>query len=395
MPEGSKLRRYDLYAPLNQHATKEIPYSDAVELLTVRLLGAMSAIVLFGILLILGATTNAAIFLTIAYFFGTQVFSVSMIFVSYAPVLFFTLISYLTLLRRRENLSIRVLSIAGFFAGAAMLCEYTATIATSGLFLYALFHSKRRLSSIAFLIGAALPLSLFLFYTINVLGRPAIPYYYEANESFRAGMSQGLLGIKTFNPTVLYLLTFGRYRGLFYHSPFLLLTIAGWVAMWRYLPRRSDLVLSIMIVISYLLFNASYYLWWGGFTNGPRHLIVSIPFLIFPLVSLWNFSKTGRALIVAGAALAILFNTLPAMVDAQLPQGYPSKILFKPDIEFPYIDPLWEFGIKQLTNKIAVNPGIFLGFKGVWSILPLALFWVVVYWLLMQTVRTDKTLNTK
>jgi Dolichyl-phosphate-mannose-protein mannosyltransferase len=365
----------------------------AVELFTVRLLGALSAIVLFRILLILGATTEAALFLTISYFFGTQVFSVSMIFVSYAPVLFFTLLSYLTLLRYRENLSVRVLSIAGFFAGAAMLCEYTATIANFGLFLYALFHSKRRLSSIAFLLSAALPLSLFLLYTINVLGRPAIPYYYEANESFRVGMSQGFLGIKTFNPTVLYLLTFGGYRGLFYHSPFLLLAIAGWVAMWRYLPRRSDLLLSIMIVISYLLFNASYYLWWGGFTNGPRHLILSIPFLIFPLVSLWNFSKAGRTLIVAAAAFAILFNTLPAMVDAQLPQGYSSTFLFKPEIKFPYMDPLWEFGIKKLTHKIAVNPGIFLGLKGVWSSLPLALFWVVVSWMLMQTVRTDQTLK--
>jgi len=191
----------------------------------------------------------------------------------------------------------------------------------------------------------------------------------------------------------LYLLTFGPYRGLFYHSPFLLLAIAGWVAMWPYHPRRSDLLLSIMIVISYLLFNASYYLWWGGFTNGPRHLIASIPFLIFPLVSLWNFSKAGRALIVAGATLAILFNTLPAMVDAQLSQGYSSTFLFKPEIGFPYIDPLWEFGIKQLTNKIAVNVGIFLGLKDVWSILPLALFWVVVSWLLMQTVRTDQTLK--
>jgi hypothetical protein len=366
-----------------------------VELFTVRLLGAVSAIVLFWILLIFGASTKAAPFLTLAYFFGTQVFSVSMIFVSYVPALFFILISYLTLLRDRENLSVRVLSIAGFFSGAAMLCEYMATIATSGLFLYALYHSKRRLSSIAFLVGAALPLSLFLFYTINVLGRPAIPYYYEAKESFRAGMSRGLLGIEAFNPTVLYLLTFDRYRGLFYHSPFLLLTIAGWVAMWRYPSRRSDLLLSIMIVISYLFFNASYYLWWGGFTNGPRHLILSIPFLIIPLVSLWNYSKVGRALIVAGAAFAVLFNTLPAMVDAQLPQGYPSQILFKPKIDFPYIDPLWEFGIKKLTQKTAVNPGIFLGLKGVSSILPLALFWAVGCWLLIQSVRTHENSSNR
>ena len=364
----------------------------AVELFTVRLLGAFSAIVLFKILLILGAT-KAAPFLTIAYFFGTQVFSVSMIFVSYAPALFFTLLSYLTLLRYKENLSVSVLSLAGLFSGLAMLCEYTAAIANSGLFLYALFHSKRRLSSIAFLMGAALPLSSFLFYTVNILGRPAIPYYYEAKESFRVGMSQGLLGIKTFIPTVLYLITFDRYRGLFYHSPFLLLAIAGWIAMWRYHSRRSDVLLSIMIVFSYLLFNASYYLWWGGYTNGPRHLILSIPFLIFPLVSLWNSSKAGRALIVAAAAVAILFNTLPAIVDAQLPQGYPSKMLFKPKIEFLYMDPLWEFGIKKLTQKIAVNPGIFLGLKNVWSILPLAVFWVVMSWLLIQTVRSNQTLK--
>jgi hypothetical protein len=235
-------------------------------------------------------------------------------------------------------------------------------------------------------LGAALPLSLFLFYIINIFGRPTIPYSYETKEAFKIGMSQGLFGITTINPKVLYFITLDRYRGLFYHSPFLLLSIVGWFAMWRSNFRRSDLLLSIMIAIAYLWFNASYFLWWGGFTNGPRHLIISIPFLIFPLVSVWNSSKIGSVLIIVGTAVAIFFNTLPAMVDAQLPQGYPAKILYKPQIDFPYIDPLWEFGIKKLTQTVAVNPGIFLGLKGALSILPLAVFWVIVSWLLIRTL---------
>jgi hypothetical protein len=43
----------------------------------------------------------------------------------------------------------------------------------------------------------------------------------------------------------------------------------------------------IMIVVStvfYLLLNSGYFMWWGGASFGPRHLIPMLPFLGIPLV---------------------------------------------------------------------------------------------------------------
>jgi hypothetical protein len=90
---------------------------------------------------------------------------------------------------------------------------------------------------------------------------------------------------------------------------------------------------------------------------------------------------------MAAILVAIFWNTLPAMVDAQLPQGYPSRMLYQPAIGYPYMDPLWDLGIKKLPETVAVNPGLFLRLKGWHSLIPLAFLWSIAGLALVRALR--------
>jgi hypothetical protein len=345
---------------------------------SVSLLGALAGVVLYRLLLLFGASMAAALFLVLAFIFGTQMFSVSTVFLSYAPAICFEMVSYYLLVRHRDELGLRILLVAGLALGAGLLCEYTLGIVAIGLSIYALYHLKRRISITYYWLGAGVPLLLFVGYTMICFGHPAIPYEYLLRSEFKEGMSQGFQGITGFNPTVLYYITIHRYRGLFYHSPFLLLAIWGWIAMWRDARRRSDAVLSSSMIVAYLAFNASYYMWWGGWTNGPRHLIPALPFLIVPLIWMWQSGRIRRVTLVVLFFLAFFFNALPAMVDAQIPQGYQARELYHPRITYNYRDPLWEIGIQSFfKGHLAMNGGQIIGLPGLWSLIPLALFWLV------------------
>jgi len=348
-----------------------------VRTFSVSVLGALAGVVLYRLLLLFGAGCGGAIVLVLGFVFGTQFFSVSTVFLSYAPAACFSLLSYLLLVERRESLGGRNLAVAGLCLGAALLCEYTLGIVAIGLSAYALHHLKRKRAIFAYWLGAAAPLSLFAVYTLVCFGRLAIPYEYLVRAEFKEGMSRGFQGIVGFNPVVLYYITIHRYRGLFYHSPFLALALWGWAAMWRDPRRRSDAVLSFSMAAAYLAFNASYYMWWGGWTNGPRHLIPALPFLVIPLVWVWNSGRLGRFLITALLAIGVFFNTIPAMVDAQIPQNEQASHLYHPRIEYDYPDPLWEIGIRGFFHgRLARNGGELLGLRGFWRLAPLVVVWV-------------------
>lgn len=360
---------------------------------SVSIVAALCGVALYHAFLLLGATTGGALFLAIVFFFGTQMFSVSTVFLSYAPAMCFALLSYALILKYREALTPRILIVAGLALGGSLLCEYTMGIVAVGLSVYAFVHLKQRWRIVLYWGGCAIPLAVFAAYTLACFGEVAIPYKYLVRQEFKDGMSQGFQGIVGFNPAVLYYITVHRYRGLFYHSPILALAIWGWIAMLRDERRRSDALLSIAMVLGYLAFNSSYYMWWGGWTNGPRHLIPALPFLVVPLVWVWKSGKVARGLLIVLAAVSIFWNTLPAMVDAQIPQNEQPRDLYNPRFIHgaAYEDPLWELGVKPLLNgHTAVNFGTDMGLRGLSSLVPLALVWIGFALAVVRSVRKTK-----
>jgi hypothetical protein len=128
--------------------------------------------------------------------------------------------------------------------------------------------------------GAALPLAILGAYHAACFGAPwRTGYSFIAREEFARGHASGLLGIRLPSMPALWGIFFSRERGLFLVSPVLLVGAAGGVwAVARRGRQRFD-VMAACVTATLVLMNAGYYLWWGGASVGPRHVVPVLSFL--------------------------------------------------------------------------------------------------------------------
>jgi hypothetical protein len=77
-----------------------------------------------------------------------------------------------------------------------------------------------------------------------------------------------------------------------------------------------------------LLYNASYYLPLGGYSAGPRFLILLLPFLAFPLADAWRRWRTVTLLVAAVSAFWMISATLagPNLPDVESPNLWLTRI---------------------------------------------------------------------
>jgi len=232
---------------------------------------------------------------TLAVALGTMCLPFSAIFFGHqlaAALLFcsFFLIFQLKLkpdLRQKRG----YLFLIGFLLGTAFLTEYTTPVIILPLSLYYLYILRERWSFrwirstiMPFVMGASIPAVILMIYNTLCFGNPfTIGYEHLANQ-FQSSMSQGFLGISLPRPEVLFYLTFHPAHGLFWQSPVLLMAMVGFYFLWRDKRYRLEAIIVMIAFFSYLLINSGYYMWWGGASFGPRHLIPMLLFLSIPLV---------------------------------------------------------------------------------------------------------------
>jgi hypothetical protein len=71
---------------------------------------------------------------------------------------------------------------------------------------------------------------------------------------------------------------------------------------------------------AYVIFNAGYYMWWGGWSFAPRHLVPVIPFLACCAGLAWLMGgRIWRVALVAGLAWAVLIQWTVQATDPQTP----------------------------------------------------------------------------
>lgn len=292
---------------------------------------ALAATVIASLLLALGATAGQALLLTVAASFGTMLWGYSALFYSYVPAILFALTAYNVLLRARlaGGVGPLAMALAGVAIGASLLCEYTLGIVAAALGVYAIVHGRPRWGVVYYGLAALAVLSVFAVYTLICFDEMCIPYKHLENKQFLEGMSEGVQGIEGFRLSTLYYITIHPYRGVFWLSPFLLLSLVAVVRMGVESRRfRIDAFMIGAIFLGYVAFNSSYYMWWGGWSMGPRHLIPGLPLMVLPLLWLlrWNrvWAWATRALVMASVCLV----AVPTLVDPQVPQGYTGAELF-------------------------------------------------------------------
>jgi len=154
---------------------------------------------------------------------------------------------------------------------------------------------------------------------------------YENSVAF-PGHHQGFVGVSWPRPEILYELIFGGYRGILWFAPLVAAAPFAYWATFRTLPLATALTL-LGVPVAYFLAISGFIYWWGGWTTGPRYVAPSLPFLIMPLVFLWQRAGEGARLALAGLAVVGAADALVcASVSMIAPEQYANPLL---DFVFP------------------------------------------------------------
>jgi hypothetical protein len=129
---------------------------------------------------------------------------------------------------------------------------------------------------------AAIPL---LIYNVLAFGSP-FHIGYASEEGFQE-LHSGFFGITYPSLSTLRELLFGAYRGLLPLSPLMATVPVGLVLLGRKGHAGPALVAG-GTGLYYLLLNASYFYWEGGWAFGPRQMTAALPFLALGLAPLWD-----------------------------------------------------------------------------------------------------------
>jgi hypothetical protein len=235
----------------------------------------LAAILMFKVLGKFTEDLSKKLWLVFIFIFGSPVFFYSTYGIwSHAYTMTFLLMAFYLTISKRSNFCI------GLCLGLAQFVDYAAMVPISilgGFWLYTKIKNTSRnlLKEIILLsFGYLLILSFLLYYNYTVTG-----------SIFKTPASIFLKDIKMFSlpsPESLWGLTFSPYRGIFLYFPMTFLFITSLIKK-VYLTNKIALF-SFLYVGFVFVFNSTYYAWSGDVCFGPRHLLVTIPFIVIPIV---------------------------------------------------------------------------------------------------------------
>nr|MBA3475482.1 hypothetical protein [Actinomycetota bacterium] len=203
---------------------------------------------------------------------------------------------FLALMREREGApSTKLVALAGLAVGLSVSFEYQVGLVGVVLFFYALAREAPRLPRAAAYAAAAFAGAIpALAFNMWAFGSPLEFAYGSAVDvsGFTGHDVLGLNSVGVFGITAPKLqstsdLMLGS-RGLLALTPVIAAAIAGVVLMWRSGRFKAEAVTIAAVCAVYLVYNAGYWLPFGGGSPGPRFLIPALPFAALGLATAYK-----------------------------------------------------------------------------------------------------------
>jgi hypothetical protein len=278
----------------------------------------------------------------------------------------------------------------GFFLGCALMTEYTTVLMAAPLAVYTVWSSPARLrDTFLGLAGSLPPIALLMIYhTVSFGGPLTTGYTHLAHAHFAGVHERGLWGLVTPSLTRLSTILFSPSKGLWFFSPWLLLSLPAFAwAIARPGPALERLrpawIAITLASVFYLLFASSLQLTAWGWCLGPRHLCPILPFWVLAIGTLFT-----RRPVWARWTLRVLRVLVPfSLVAITLPTATFGG--FPPD----FSNPLADFSLPLVASGcLSRSVGTWLGLPAGWAAIP---FWLAalafLFWLTWP--RDAKTLE--
>ena len=353
-----------------------------VTVVTVALPSAVAAACLFMLALKLGASVGGAGFAGLVLGLGTPFWCYATLFWSHGPSAALLLFAFAAAVALREFDSPRrdlLLGCSvGLAAGWATVTEFPAAAPAAILALLALAYAwpsgGTRLFRVAIGVAAgALPcIVVLMIYNGLAFGSPFKLGYSIAAQEYWPDMRQGFVGVTYPKAHVLREILVGHYRGLLRLAPLVGAAPFGLWLLWKKANARGSALAVAAIALWYVLFNASFGNWRGGWAYGPRYLSPALPFLCLPLALLWTRSSLGFRLLLAVLGLyGACISLIAVSTDVMPPSNVKSPVQ-------EFLWPAFRAGHLPLSSD-RWNLGKLAGLPGLASLIPLFLVWSAAF----------------
>lgn len=368
-------------------------------LFAVALPTALACVCLFWVALRLGSSETAAMFAAVGLGLASPIWAYAVLFWGHAlagSCLIFAFAGALQLRERRSSQRDLLLGLAvGLAAGWATVTEYPALPGSAAVALLALAPlykaTPRRWNAVAGLAaGTAVCIAILLVYQKIAFGSALHPSYsYYQNGDF-PWMKRGYMGLTYPHPDVVLKLLFGCRRGLLFAAPVLAAAPFGLAILYKPSATRGPAIAAAFIALWYFLFNASFYVWSGGWSYGPRYLGAGIPLLCVGLAPAWDRATRHWRQLLTGLALAsVAFSLMAVSTTPQPPDEFhcPLKQVIWPafragNLSLNQDSMLTLAEEATLDTSGAFNLGELAGLHGLPSLIPLLLIWAIaaLFW---------------
>jgi hypothetical protein len=234
--------------------------------------------------LVRDVTPADAVLMCMLPLYGSFVFAYAGVFMSHVLAGVLLCASYILLIKHRLP------ALCGFLLGLAVVAEFPTALAVP-IWAWAIARRNRR-ELLPFVLGGLPCAVALLFYNHAITGTfTKMPYDFIADSTF-SEMRSGY-GINLPQPEAIWGLLFSTYRGMFFYAP--ALTIVAFAYLLTKGPRIFREAFSTplgILSLCYLLLISSYFMWWGGWAYGPRHLIPVVMLLFYEGIP--ALARTGR-----------------------------------------------------------------------------------------------------
>jgi hypothetical protein len=353
-----------------------------------------------------GYSRAASLFAATAYGVATPAWCYATLFMGHALCAGCLAIAFAAAVALRGAPASRARALAwtiGLSAGWAVVAEFPAAVPV--LFICALTLSETAGSDASttravvarVIAGGAIAGAVLIAYNAAAFGSP-FHLGYASEEGFEQ-LHTGLFGISRPEWWRVREILIGSYRGLLPVAPLIAVTPIGLGMLARVRPRVAPAAVAAAIAVFYVVLNASYFYWEGGWAFGPRQIMPALPFLALGLAPAWDGWKTaGRVALACGW----LWGAAVTLVAVSTTPQPPASIK-RPVQEL--MVPAFREGRLALNNQrftdyradesaiwrhdptpVSWNLGTVAGLTGLASLVPLGIVWIVSgVWLVRQT----------